>query len=238
MKKVGVPETPLRSALSTSSATRSAPTWSRKYSVKRVDVEAELLGIADQIVRAERVLVAEQEVVHLPEGPLLGGGLGRFRGELRARVDVGERQMAPDVADVAELAQKLAHDRLGPTAVGALEVAVLDDCDDAVHRPANVVALRIDVDVEVDEQLRGSEQGADSRALREQRRNPEQQPGQGESAESGAEDAELRLLELGPVEGDRRDEQRDGEADARDSPSACDSGPADGRPQSSLGQPA
>src|SRR6266540_3902046 len=31
------------------------------------DVEAELLGVADQVARVERVLVIEQEVVHLPE---------------------------------------------------------------------------------------------------------------------------------------------------------------------------
>ena len=65
--------------------------------------------------------------MHLPERALVGGRLGRPGGELRVRVDVVQRQVPPDVADVAEVAQQLAHDRLGLPAVGTLEVAVLDD---------------------------------------------------------------------------------------------------------------
>ena len=71
--------------------------------------------------------MVEQQVVHLPERALLGGRLGRLGGELRVRVDVVQRQVPPDVADVAEVGEQLAHDRLGPAAVRALEVAVLDD---------------------------------------------------------------------------------------------------------------
>ena len=82
MKNVGVPETPLRSALSTSSATRAAPACSRRSSVNRSTSSPSSLGVADQVVRTQRVLVVEQEVVHLPEGALVGGGLGGLRGEL------------------------------------------------------------------------------------------------------------------------------------------------------------
>ena len=71
--------------------------------------------------------MVEQQVVHLPERALRGGRLGGLGGELGVRVDVGERQVAPDVADVAEVGEQLADDRLGPAAVGALEVAVLDE---------------------------------------------------------------------------------------------------------------
>ena len=49
--------------------------------------------------------------------------------------------------------------------------------------------------------------------------------------ERGAEDAELRLLELVAVEGERRDQQRDGEPDAGDRAAAGDRGPADRRAQ-------
>jgi hypothetical protein len=48
MKKVGVPETPLRSALSTSSATRAAGVVLQVVG-EPFDVESELLGIADQV---------------------------------------------------------------------------------------------------------------------------------------------------------------------------------------------
>ena len=232
-----MPETPLRSALSTSSATRAAPACSRSGVGEAVDVEAELLGVADQVVRAKRVLVLEQEVVHLPERALVGGRLGGLGGELGVRVDVVERQVPPDVADVAEVAQELADDRLRLAAVGALEVAVLDDRDRRVERPADVVALRIDVDVEVDERLGGAEQGADPQAPRQQRRGAEEQPGEERRAEGGAEDAELRLLELRAVEGERRDEQRDGEADPGDRAAAGDRRPADRRPQPPAAQP-
>ena len=76
-----MPETPLRSALSTSSATRAAPACSQVFG-EALDVEPELLGVGDQVARAERVLVGEQEVVHLPEAPLVGRRLGRLRGQL------------------------------------------------------------------------------------------------------------------------------------------------------------
>jgi len=52
--------------------------------------------------------------------------------------------MAPDVRDVAEVPQELAQDGLRLPAVGTLEVAVLDDRDGGVRRPAEVVSLRID----------------------------------------------------------------------------------------------
>ena len=140
--------------------------------------------------------MVEQEVVHLPERALVGGGLGGLGGELGVRVDVVERQVPPDVADVAEVAKELADDRLRLPAVGALEVAVLDERDRRVERPANVVALRIDIDVEVDERLRRAEQRADPQPPRQQRRRAEQQPGDERRGEGGAEDADLRLLEL------------------------------------------
>ena len=49
----------------------------------------------------------EQQVVHLPERALVRCGLRRLGCLLRARVDVVERQMAPDVGDLAVLAQQL-----------------------------------------------------------------------------------------------------------------------------------
>src|SRR6266508_4585723 len=207
------------------------------------EVESELLGVAHQIRRAERALVAEQEIVHFPEGPLVGRGFGGFRGELGARADVVQRQMAPDVADVhpraqlaaeaAEIAEELPDDWFRPPAVRAFEVAVLDNRDRSVDRPTHVVTLRVDVDVEVDKRLGGSEEGADPQPSGQQRRGPEQQPGDERRPERGAENAELRLLELAPVEGECRDQQRDREADSSDRTAAGNGSPAYRRPQPS-----
>ena len=133
-----------------------------------LDIEAELLGVADEIARSQRVLVVEKQVVHLPERVLRRGRFGSLRGELGMRVDVVERQVSPDVADVAEVTQELAQDRFRPPAVGTLEVAVLDHRDRSVEWPADVIALRIDVEVEVDERLDRAEECTYPRAAREQ----------------------------------------------------------------------
>ena len=101
----------------------------------------------------QRVLVREQQVVHLPEGALPGGGLGRLGRELGSRVDIVEREVPPHVAQVAEIGQQRPDDRLGLAAVRALEVAVLDQGDRRLIRPAHVVPVRVDRDGQVDDGL-------------------------------------------------------------------------------------
>ena len=59
-------------------------------------------------------------------------------------MDVGQRQVAPHEAQVARVGEQLADDRLGLAAVGALEVAELDDGDRRVGGPADVVAFGVD----------------------------------------------------------------------------------------------
>jgi hypothetical protein len=88
--------------------------------------------------------VVEEEVVHLPERALFGRRLGCLGG-LRVHVDVGQRQVAPDIADVGEVAQQLVQDRLGLAAVGTLEVVLFDNGDGRVDGAADVVALGVDV---------------------------------------------------------------------------------------------
>ena len=182
--------------------------------------------------------MVEQKVVHLPEGALLGRRLGGLRGELGVRMDVVQRQVPPDVADVAEVAQELAHDRLGLPAVRALEVAVLDDRDGRVERPADVVALGSTSMIEVDERLDGAEQRAHAEPSREQRGRAEEQPGEERRAEGGAQDAELRLLELAAR---RRRASRSAATTVKpiagDRAAACDGRPADRRPQPAAAQP-
>ena len=64
----------------------------------------------------------------------------------------------------------------------------------------------------------------------------EDEPGQGRGAERGAQHAELRLAQLGAVEGERGDQQRDGEADAGDRAAADRRRPADRRAQPAAAQ--
>src|SRR5207253_2191282 len=140
-----------------------------------------------------------------PLPPLTGGGLGGVRGSLRTRMDVGQRQVPPDVADVAELPEQLAHRRFGTPAVRALEVAVLDDRHRRLGRAAHVVPFRIHRLGEVDDRVGRSEQRADSEASRQHCRGAEHEPGQERRAERCGQHAELRLLELSAVKGMRRD---------------------------------
>ena len=122
------------------------------------------------------ILAGEQQVVHLPEPALIGSRFRCFGGELRLRVNVVQRQMAPDVTDVAVIGQEFTHDRLGLTAVRALEIAVLDDGHGRLARAADVVVVGIDGCGEVDDRLGGAEQGAGAHRLRQQQRDPEDRP--------------------------------------------------------------
>ena len=65
-----------------------------------LDIEAELLRVADEIGWLECVLVVEQQVVHLPERALFGGCLGCLGSELGLGMDIAQRQVAPDVAEL------------------------------------------------------------------------------------------------------------------------------------------
>jgi hypothetical protein len=144
--------------------------------------------------------VVEEKVVHLPEGVLLAGRLGGLRGELGARMDVVQRQVPPDVADVAEIAPELAKDRLGHPTVRTLEVAVLDDRDGGFGRPADVVALGIDVEIEVGELLRGAEQRAQAKPSREKLGGAEEEPCQERCAEGCSRNSRNRSVARSRVE--------------------------------------
>ena len=53
--------------------------------------------------------------------------LGRLGSKLGIGVHIVQGQVPPDVADIAEVTQKLAHDPFRPAAVRTLKVAVLND---------------------------------------------------------------------------------------------------------------
>jgi hypothetical protein len=67
------------------------------------DVKPQLAGVGDQVFRSERVLVLEEQIVHFPESVLSCCGFCCLRGALCVGVDVAQRQVSPDVADVAEV---------------------------------------------------------------------------------------------------------------------------------------
>ena len=170
MKNVGVPETPLASALRTSSATRAAWRRRRRSSEKRSRSRPSADAWRKRSAGRERVLVAEQPVVHLPERALGARGLGRLGGDLRVRVHVGQRQVAEDVAQlVAEVVEQLGDDRRRVPAVRALEVAVLEQRDRRVGPAADVVALGVDVVGEVDDRLGGGAELARAHLVGQQR---------------------------------------------------------------------
>jgi hypothetical protein len=83
MKKVGVPATPLASALRTSSATRAAYSRRCELVAEALDVEAELAGVAVRDRGRKPALVGEQPVVHRPRTRPARRGLGRLGRRLR-----------------------------------------------------------------------------------------------------------------------------------------------------------
>ncbi len=96
--------------------------------VERRHVQAELGGVPAQVAVLERLLAVEQQLVHVPEPALPGGGLGcAGRGE-GVRVDAGQREMPEREPHVpAQLAFDLLDRVERLTRVRALVIAVLDD---------------------------------------------------------------------------------------------------------------
>ena len=165
--------------------------------------------------------MVEEQVVHLPELPLRARRLGRLGGQLRARMDVGQRQVAEHEAEVvAEVGEELAQHRLRAPAVRALEVPVFDERDRRVLRPADVVALGVDRQGKVDDRLRPAEREAGPRLGRQPFQRREVEGADRGRADRRTEDAELRLGQLLALEGERGDEQRDGESDPGDGAAA------------------
>ena len=156
--------------------------WRRSSSRKRSTSRPSSLGVAERSRGRSSSWWSSSRSCISQNAPCAAGRLGRLGGELGVRVDVVERQVAPDVADVAEVGQQLADDRLGPAAVRALEVAVLDDRDRRVGRAADVVALGVDRHGEVDEQLGRAEQRADPQPAGSSVGRAEDEPGERRTA--------------------------------------------------------
>ena len=139
--------------------------------LEAIHVEAELLRVGHQVLRAKRVLMLEEQVVHVPEPTLLVRRLGGLGGDLSAGMNVGQRQVAPDVGDVAVVGEQLADHRLRLSAVRALEVAVFHERHRRLLRPADVIDLRIDRDREVHDCLGRTEHRPYPQSPRKRRRS-------------------------------------------------------------------
>ena len=160
--------------------------------------------------------MGEQEVVHLPELALRGSGLGGLGGELSAGVNVVERQVAPHVAHVVAVAgEQLPDGPLRLAAVGALEVAVLDQGHRGVVGPADVVVLGVDVHGQVEDVIRGPTDLPSANGLGQSLDELRYHPGHCRRDHDRGQRPEPRLVERSAMEREGRDEQRHREADAR-----------------------
>ena len=87
--------------------------------------QSEVGGVAHEVDRPQLLLMLQQQVVHGPKRALPVSGLGRLGAQRCVGVHVGQRQVSPDLSEVAEVGEKGAYHGLGLAAIGALEVAVL-----------------------------------------------------------------------------------------------------------------
>ena len=95
-----------------------------------------------QILVGQGALSLEEAVVHGPETSLGAGRLGGLRGRLGVRMDVGEREVP--VHEPQLVSQPTAHlfdGRVRGLAERTFEIAVLQQGDRGVRRPADVIAF-------------------------------------------------------------------------------------------------
>src|SRR5262245_22504598 len=131
--------------------------------------------------------------MHRPECTLFGGCLGRLCRQLSVGMNVGEGEVPPNIADVAEVSEQLANDRLGLTAVWALEVAVLDERDQCVLWPADVVALGVNRRRQVGDDVRRAVESSRAPRPREGTGRAHDSPGHERGERDGEEYADRRL---------------------------------------------
>ena len=141
--------TPLISAESTSSSTRGAwvPGAARPGSDRG---RAQPICITEMSLNLSSPWWSRSRSCSSQNTPRTAAASEASAASWALRMDVLERQVAPDIADVAKIGQQLAHDRLGLTAVWALEVPVLDNGHRGLGGSAQVVALGIDRYCQVD----------------------------------------------------------------------------------------
>ena len=77
----------------------------------------------------------------VPEPPAQAGQLGELRGEVRARMERGHGEVAPDEAEPVEAVQERLHRSTGLEAVRAAEIPILDERQLGTARAGDVITL-------------------------------------------------------------------------------------------------
>jgi hypothetical protein len=99
------------------------------------------LRVLTPMVEFQRALVLEQNVVHRPELALSAGAFGRFRRRKCVRMNLLEREVAiHDAKAPDEVRQQQLHHRCGLFAVGALEIAVLNQSHRCIRRAQRMIS--------------------------------------------------------------------------------------------------
>src|SRR6266536_5850423 len=105
-------------------------------------IETNRLGKLLQVGILKRMLVVEDVIMHLPELTLSCGGFGSQSRVQRVGMDLGEREVAKDKAQLLpELLLDRSHDGRRLAGVGAFVVAILDQRDSGCCRSLTVVPL-------------------------------------------------------------------------------------------------
>src|SRR5207237_7259781 len=93
------------------------------------------------LFKIDPLIVIKKTVEQHPEYTMLRCNLGHLGGVLRVLVDPRQRKMPVHEAQIlAHAALDFLHDRIGPAAVGAFEIAILDQRDGGIWRTLDVIA--------------------------------------------------------------------------------------------------
>ena len=148
-------------------------------SSKRSTSRPSSLGVADEVAGGARPGGSSSRSCISQNAPCSAAASAASAASCAPGVDVVQRQVPPDVAQRRRSRRSSSRiDRLGLPAVGALEVAVLDERHRRVLGAADVVALGVDRHGEIDDHLGACRAApAPAAACGRQRRRPEDEPG-------------------------------------------------------------
>jgi hypothetical protein len=145
MKMVGVPVTPFATPIGKILVDAGAHALAFQVARQALHVEADRAGCLEHVFLRQRRWPLIERVVHLPEAPLQGGGLGRPGGELGPGVSPFVGKLTVDVGQaLAHRVTEALDDVAEAAAIGAEIVAKHQHRRRAVATPARVVAARVD----------------------------------------------------------------------------------------------